>query len=183
VLTGSGSGQQMTGLLNTSGVSTVAAASSVAGMVDGVVTGYQTMVATRFRKPDVCIMHPRRWLSGFANGIDLQGRPLMLPSTHPAALVRTADDGVVAEWLGMKVILDVNVPTTSGNGSQDYIIPGHSQDWLLYESMPNFEVYKETLANQMSVVLIGWQYTALVLRFPSSICLVGPFNAPTTPGS
>jgi hypothetical protein len=58
-------------------------------MVDGVVTGYQTMVQTRYRKPDVVIMHPRRWLSSFANAIDQQGRPLMLPSTHPAALVGT----------------------------------------------------------------------------------------------
>lgn len=58
----------------------------------------------------------------------------MLPSTHPAALVGTADDGVVAEWLGMRVILDVNVPTTSDSGSQDYVILGHSPDWLLCES-------------------------------------------------
>jgi hypothetical protein len=54
---------------------------------------------------------------------------------------------------------------------------------LSYESLPNFEVYKETLANQMSVVLIGWQYAALVVRYPSSVCFLGPFNAPTTPGS
>jgi HK97 family phage major capsid protein len=182
VLTGSGSGQ-MTGLLNLSGVSTVAAGSSVAGLVDGIVTGYQTMVQTRYRKPNVCIMHPRRWLSGFANGIDVQGRPLMLPSTHPAALMGTPDDGVVAEWLGMKIILDVNVPTTSGNGSQDYVILGHSPDWLLYESLPNFQAYMQTLAGQMSVLLVAMQYAALAVRYPSSVCLVGPFNAPTTPGS
>ena len=182
VLTGSGSGQ-MTGLLNVSGVSTVAAGSSVAGLVDGIATGYQTMVQTRYRKPNVCIMHPRRWLSGFANGIDLNGRPLALPSTHPAALIGTPDDGVVAEWLGMKVILDVNVPITSGSGSQDYVILGHSPDWLLYEGPLNFQVAKEQLAYQMSVNLIAWQYAALVVRYPSSICLVGPFNAPTTPGS
>jgi HK97 family phage major capsid protein len=182
VLTGSGSGQ-MTGLLNVSGVSTVAAGSSVAGLVDGVATGYQTMVQTRYRKPNVCIMHPRRWLSGFANGVDLNGRPLALPSTHPAALVGTADDGVVAEWLGMRVVLDVNIPLTSGDGSQDYVILGHSPDWLLYESLPNFEAYQETLAAQMSVALIGWQYAALLVRFPTSVCLVGPFDAPTTPGS
>jgi len=39
------------------------------------------------------------------------------------------------------------------------------------------------LANQMSVNLIGWRYTAFVVRYASSVCLVGPFNAPTTPGS
>jgi hypothetical protein len=128
-------------------------------------------------------MHPRRWLSGFTNALDEQGRPLMLPSTHPAALVGTADDGVVAEWLGMRVVLDVNVPITSGSGSQDYVILGHSSDWLLYEGPLNFQVAKEQLAYSMSVNLIGWRYAAFVVRYPSSVCLVGPFDTPTTPGS
>lgn len=136
------------------------------------------MLDTRYRKPNVAIMHPRRWLAAFAGTVDSQDRPLVLPSTHPAALVGTADDGVVAEWLGMRVVLDVNVPTTSGSGAQDYVILGHSPDWLLYESPPNFESYKETLASQMSVALLGWQYAVLVVRYPSSICLVGPFDAP-----
>jgi hypothetical protein len=90
---------------------------------------------------------------------------------------------VVAEWLGMHVILDVDVPTTSGSGSQDYVILGHSPDWLLYESPLNFQVNQEQLAGSLSVGLIGWQYAAFVVRYPSSVCLVGPFNAPTTPGS
>ncbi len=183
VLTGAGGSGQITGLLNVSGAPVVAAGSSVAGLVDGIATGYQTMVTSRYRKPNVCIMHPRRWLSGFANGIDLQGRPLALPSTHPAALVGTADDGVVAEWLGMRVILDVNVPTNSGSGSQDYVILGHSSDWLLYEGPWNFMVDKEQLVSQMSVNLIAWRYAALAVRYSSSVCLVGPFNAPTVPGS
>ena len=54
---------------------------------------------------------------------------------------------------------------------------------LLYEGPLNFQVFRETLANQLSVVLMGWQYAALAVRYPSSVCLVGPFNAPTTPGS
>jgi HK97 family phage major capsid protein len=182
VLTGSGSGQ-MTGLLNVSGASSVSAASSISRLVEGVTTGYQTMVQTRYRKPNVCIMHPRRWLTGFANGVDVNGRPLMLPSTHPAALMGTPDDGVVAEWLGMRVILDVNVPTTSGSGNQDYVILGHSPDWLLYEGPLNFQAYKETSAAQMSVEVIGFKYAAFVPRYPSSICLVGPFSPPTVQGS
>jgi hypothetical protein len=138
---------------------------------------------TRSRKPDVCIMHPRRWLAGFANGVDLQGRPLALPSTHPAALVGTADDGVVAEWLGMRVILDVNVPVTSGNGAQDFVILGHSSDWLLFEGAWNFTANLETLGASMGVLLVAYRYAALAVRYPSSICLVGPFDPPTTPGS
>jgi HK97 family phage major capsid protein len=169
VLTGSGS-SQMTGLLNVSGVSTVAAGTS--GMVDGVVTGYQTMVATRFGKPDVCIMHPRRWLSGFANAIDQQGRPLMLPSTHPADW-SAPPMGLWPNGLALRVILDVNVPVTSGSGSQHYIVLGHSSDWILFAGPLNFQVDKEPLANQMSVSLIAWRYSALVVRYPSRLCLLG----------
>jgi hypothetical protein len=65
----------------------------------------------------------------------------------------------------MKVVLDVSVPTTSGSGSQDYIILGHSSDWLLYEGTLNFQVDKEQLASQMSVNLIAWRYAALAIRF------------------
>jgi hypothetical protein len=46
-----------------------------------------------------------------------------------------------------------------------------------------FNLYRETLASQMSVVLLGSRYAALAVRYPTSVCLVGPFNAPTTPGS
>ncbi len=183
VLTAAGGTGALTGLLSVSGVPTVGAGSSVAGLLDGIATGYQVMIQNRYRKPNVCIMHPRRWLSGFANAVDLQGRPLALPSTHPAALVGTADDGVVAEWLGMRVILDVNVPTTSGSGSQDYVILGHSPDWLLYEGPWSLQVDKEQLTYSMSVNLIAWRYAGFIVRYPSSICLVGPFNAPATPGS
>ena len=182
VLTGSGSGQ-MTGLLNVPGALTVAAGGTVAGLVDGVVLGYQAVLQNRYRKPNVIIMHPRRWLAGFANSIDLQGRPLMLPSTHPAALMGTPDDGVVAEWLGCKVVLDPNIPTNSGSGNQDFVVVGHSPDWLLYESLPSFNAYPETYAGQMSVLLVAAQYAALLVRYPSSICLVGPYSPPTTPGS
>lgn len=183
VLNGSGSGQ-MTGLLNLSGVGTVSPYDSTAAAQQwAIAAGYQNVVDNRYRKPDSIVMHPRRWLAAFAGLADGQGRPLVLPSTFPAALAGTADDAVCAEWLGARVILDVNVPTTSGDGTQDYVIVGHSSDWLLYESEPSFEVFQETLASQMSVTLMALQYAGLAVRFPSSVCLVGPFDAPTTPGS
>ena len=184
VLSASGSGSTTTGLINTAGCLTAAAGpgSSVDGLVIGVASGYQQMTQVRFRKPDVCVMHPRRWLE-FANAVDLQGRPLLLPSTKPSAMVGTPDDGCVGEWMGMRVYTDVNVPTTSGNGSQDFVILGHSPDWLLYQSPLNFQVDKEQLASSMSVNVIGWFYMAAVVRYASSVCLVGPFNAQVTPGS
>jgi hypothetical protein len=63
------------------------------------------------------------------------------------------------------------------------LIYPHQPDWLLYEGPLNFQVDKQQLAYQMSVNLIAWRYAALVVRYPSSVCLVGPFNPPTTPGS
>jgi hypothetical protein len=73
--------------------------------------------------------------------------------------------------------------TPTGDGSQDYVVVGHSSDWLLYESEPTFEAFRETLASQMSVTLMALSYAGLAVRFPSSVCLVGPFDPPTTQGS
>ena len=47
----------------------------------------------------------------------------------------------------------------------------------------NFQAMKGTLAQQMSVEVVGFKYAAFVPRYASSICLLGPFNPPTTPGS
>jgi hypothetical protein len=82
---------------------------------------------------------------------------------------------VAAEWLGCRVVLDVNVPLTSGGGSQDYIIVGYSRDWLLAESEVAFTAYQEVLAGQMSVLVQAVGYVAPVIRLASSIALVGPF--------
>jgi hypothetical protein len=152
-------------------------------LTQGITAGYSSMVQNRYRKPDVIVMHPRRYLSDIANAVDTTGRPLMLPHTFPAALAGTPDDSVVAEWLGMKVILDVNVPTTSGSGSQDYVILGYSSDWLLYETEPVFNAFPQTLAGQLSVTLVSRAYAALAVRHPSSVCLIGPFDAPVVQGS
>ena len=54
---------------------------------------------------------------------------------------------------------------------------------MLYESEPQFEVDKQTFATTMSVELIAWTYTTLAVRYPASVCLVGPFDPPTTQGS
>jgi HK97 family phage major capsid protein len=183
VLNGTGSGQ-MTGLLNVSGVGTVAADGSAptpaAALAEGVAAGVQAVFSNRWRMPDVIVMHPRRWLAAFGGTVDSQNRPLLLPSTHPAALIGTpGNNGVVAEWLTARVLLDVNMPVTSGDGSQDYVIVGYSNDWLLYESEPTFQAYHETLAAQMSVTLLGLEYAGLAVKYPSSICLVGPFDAPS----
>jgi HK97 family phage major capsid protein len=163
-------------ILNTSGVNTVSVSSGTTQSVTSAVgTGYQQVLFTRNRKPDTIVMHPYRWISTFGGAVDGNNRPLLLPKTSNDALVSQADDAVAAEWLGCRVVLDVNVPLTSGSGSQDYIIVGYSKDWLLAESEVSFTAYQEALAAQMSVLVQAVGYVAPVIRLASSIALVGPF--------
>ena len=163
-------------ILNTSGVNTVSVSNGTTQSVTSAVgTGYQKVLFTRNRKPDTIVMHPYRWISTFGGAVDGNNRPLLLPKTSNSALVSQADDAVAAEWLGCRVVLDVNVPLTSGSGSQDYIIVGYSKDWLLAESEVAFTAYQEALAGQMSVLVQAVGYVAPVIRLASSIALVGPF--------
>jgi HK97 family phage major capsid protein len=165
-------------ILTTSGVNTVSVSSgSTQSVTSAVGSGYQQVLLTRNRKPDVIVMHPYRWISTFGGAVDANNRPLLLPKTCADALVSQADDAVAAEWLGCRVVLDVNIPLTSGSGSQDYIIVGYSRDWLLAESDVAFTAYQQALAGQMSVLVQAVGYAAPLIRLASSIALVGPFTS------
>ena len=165
-------------ILTTSGVNTVSVSSGTTQSVTSAVgSGYQQVLLTRNRKPDVIVMHPYRWISTFGGAVDGSNRPLLLPKTCNDALVTQADDAVAAEWLGCRVVLDVNIPLTSGSGSQDYIIVGYSRDWLLAESEVAFTAYQEALSGQMSVLVQVVGYVAPLIRLASSIALVGRFTS------
>jgi HK97 family phage major capsid protein len=187
VIAGTGSGGQIAGLMSVPDVVTVPGGDSLWGIVDGFTNGCQQMLNTRYRMPTAAVMHPRRWLAGFANAVTTNGLPVVLPDMSPGArLAAAADDAVnavVGSWHGVPIVLDPQVPIDAGSGEQDYILLLYAPDLLLYESIPTFETYRETLAGQMSVVLVARSYAALAVRYSSSVVLVGPFDEPIVQGS
>jgi HK97 family phage major capsid protein len=75
-------------ILTTSGVNTVSVSNGTTQSVTSAVgSGYQQVLLTRNRKPDVIVMHPYRWISTFGGAVDGNNRPLLLPKTCSDALV------------------------------------------------------------------------------------------------
>ena len=185
VIAGTGSSGQMLGLMNVPNVVTVPGGDSVWGITEGFTNGCQQMLNTRYRMPTAAVMHPRRWLAGFANAVTTTGLPLIFPDTSPDARLAGAAVGnaAVGTWHGVPIFLDPQAPTDAGSGEQDYILLLYTPDLLLYESIPTFEAFRETLAGQLSVVYVARSYAALAVKYSTSAVLVGPFDPPTVQGS
>src|SRR5581483_2415399 len=142
VLQGTGASGQVTGILNTSGVSTVAYTSgtpTVGGIYPKIANAAQLIASQRFLPPDSLIMHPRRW-GWFVAALDSQNRPLVVPNgdnqPYNAIAVGGEDvaQGAVGSIMGLPVYLDANLPTNLGAGTnQDPILVGRFSDAYLYE--------------------------------------------------
>ena len=77
--------------------------------------------------------------------------------------------------LGLPVFLDAGIPTTgtadSGTG-EDYILVMRSSDNMLFESRIKAEAFQQTYAQNMSVFVRLYAYSAFVPRYANSIALV-----------
>lgn len=166
------------GLLNVAGVNTATrtGATTLAQFYSSFADLTQQIYGTRFLAPDTIVMHPRRWAS-FMAGADSSGRPFIVPNSSQGAYNALgvsnglAAQGVVGEIAGLPVIADPNIPTNLGVGTnEDRIIVFRSQDSILWEGAPNAEAFRETKADQLSVLLRFYRYAAFTgSRYPKSI--------------
>jgi HK97 family phage major capsid protein len=178
IIAGTGGSGQLTGIENQSGVPTIAASGSVAGVYDGIVAAIAQIATTRFRQPDFVAGSPELW-AYLAGGIDTSGRPFMppRPSDQFAAVAPESCPGEIA---GLKYISDPSIAASLGS---QYLVVGVSKDLILWSRPPEVTFSLDTLANQMSVVVTASQYAAFGLAYASSVVLVGPFSVPGIPGS
>jgi HK97 family phage major capsid protein len=139
----------------------------------------------RFEAPDAIVMHPRRWAALLA-AADTTDRPLIVPNAYGrfnglGAQDNTAAQGFVGSIQGLPVALDANVPTNLGAGDdEDVVIVFRRGDSILFEGTPKAEVFRETYANQGSVLVRMYNYAALATeRYPYSIGTITGLTAPT----
>jgi len=137
----------------------------------------QQIASNRYLPADAIVMHPRRW-GFFLASLDGQNRPLVTPSAgayNPMAIGDgTVAQGAVGTLLGLPVYLDPNIPTNTGAGTnQDTIIAGRFSDLVLFEGAQRAEAFRETKADQLSVLFRLYNYAAIITeRYPKSIGLV-----------
>jgi HK97 family phage major capsid protein len=176
IISGAGNtSNQLLGLVNQSGVQTVSATGSVAGIYDAVASAVALISTTRYRMPDFVAGSPELY-AYLASSADTTGRPLMPP--RPFSSV--APESVPAELLGMRYIADPQVAASLGS---QYLIVGVSSDLVLWSGPIEVMFSPQTYANQMSVLVSAHQYLAFGLMYPSSVVLVGPVTVPGLPGS
>lgn len=137
----------------------------------------QKVHSTRFAAPTAIVMHPRRWAWILA-GQDSTNRPLVTPAAgrfnQPGQQDGVVSQGYVGEMQGISVYVDANIPTNIGAATnQDTVLVMKADDVILWESTPKFEVFRETYANQGSVLFRGYNYVAIASqRYPQGIATI-----------
>ncbi|MEU9380005.1 phage major capsid protein [Streptomyces sp. NPDC048279] len=169
------------GLLNVSGANAVTytdATPTVAELYPKGADAVQQIHTGRFMPADKHLMHPRRW-AWMTAAVDTAGRPLVVPAANMPQNVLAAMSGVVSEgfvgtWHGLPVFLDPNIPVNLGAGTnEDRIITLRSTDVIFFEGTPQAEAFRETKADQLSVLLRFYNYVALhASRYPKSISVI-----------
>jgi HK97 family phage major capsid protein len=168
------------GLLNVTGRNVIAytdASPTVGELWSKIADGVQQIHTGRLMPPDKGFMHPRRW-AWFTAALDTTGRPI-LGANGPMNSIGTngpiVSQGYVGNFQGVDWYVDPNVPATLGAGTnEDTIIIVRSTDHIFYEGTPRSEVFRETKADQLSVLLRFFNYAALhASRLPKSISVIG----------
>lgn len=182
VLNGSGTGGHALGILQTSGINTVAytdGTPTLGELWPKIAYAVSQVQSNRYLPPTGMIMHPRRWAM-MASALDTAGRPL-INTTSPQNAIGVGDalsyGQVVGTIQGLPVITDANIPTNLGAGTnEDIIIVARLNDLLLWENgaVPKELRFEETLAGNLTVKLVVYNYMAFTAgRYPKSVCTIG----------
>ncbi len=125
------------------------------------------------------VMRPDRWGRLIA-AQDTTGRPLVVPNSSYGLMngLGVADgqnaQGVAGTFRGLPVILDAQIPTNLGAGTnQDEVFVLDPSQINLYESAPKAEAFEQTYANTLSVYCRIYEYYSIIAnRLPKAISLV-----------
>jgi HK97 family phage major capsid protein len=160
-------------------------AAAVAALYSKVAGAIQTIQTSRYANPSHIVMHPRRW-AWLTAQVDSNNRPLIVPTAVAYNPVAQQDNlapmGVVGMWQGLPVLIDPQVATNGGAGTnQDAIYIVRADDMWLMEGQVRAQAFEQTYANQLSLFLRLYNYVAFTgQRFLASTAIISGTNL-TTP--
>jgi hypothetical protein len=181
VISGSNSSGQMLGIRTISSVDTTAytdASPTVPELYPKLADSWQQIGTTRYRAPEVIIMHTRRW-GWITAAVDSTGRPLAtMTSQGPSNAPFINGEQNVEGFVGMSpwgpIYADPSIPTTVGGGTEDVIIMGRPSEYYLWEGAIRTRVLTEVLSGNLTVRIQLYSYIAFMPhRRPESTSLVG----------
>jgi len=183
VISGTGAGGQLLGLLNVAGITQTAytqgtpSVTGAGGFYATVNKAIAAVATSRFLPPTCILMHPRRW-SWIAAAFDSSGRPLVSPSGNAfnqvADAAAVAAQGPVGEMAGLPVFTDPNLPTNLGAGlNQDPVLVMRAEDVYLWETDVTLASFDQPYSDSLGVLFRAHGYSALIgSRYPASIAVV-----------
>ena len=184
VVAGSGAAGHATGVVNTSGITSVtytSASPTAIGAWPYFGQAKAKVFDSIYRPADMILMTPDRW-AWFEIARDANNRPLVLPTEagpwNAAGIVtgQLANGATpVGRMLGLPVFVSTALPTNLGaSTNQDEVVICSASDLLLWESAPVARALPQTLGNQLSVLLQVYEYGAFMPnRLPGAIATVG----------
>lgn len=167
-------------LSGTNSITYTAATPTAAGLYSKVADAIQQVHTGRNLPPTVIAMHPRRWAWLLAQS-DSSNRPLVVPATNGAfnaqgVLEQVAAENRVGTLQGIPVVVDSQIPTTQGAGTnEDQVFVYRAEDLYLWESdFPKIRVFEDVLSGTLQVRIQLYNYAAWALgRYPASISKLG----------
>ncbi len=171
LLSGTGANAQHAGIRTITGRNTVSyttATPTNAGLLGKVYDAIQQIADGRKLNPDLVVMHPRRaaWMAaGLSSSFPLfQQGQLMQASGQQ-------DGGFLQSLAGLGVIVDSNILTTYGAGTnEDEVYVVRASELILMEGPLRVRVFEQTLANTLQIKVQVFAYSAFVSgRQPEAI--------------
>jgi hypothetical protein len=123
-------------------------------------------------------MHPSHWW-WIASSLDGQSRPLVIPEggsgfNTVAVFDPLAAEGIAGSVAGVPVIVDANIPTNMGAGTnQAPILAAKMSDVWLYESTVRFRSYPAVLSGILGLRLQAYEYfTVIPNRYAVAVSVI-----------
>jgi len=181
VINGTGTANQHLGLLNVTGTNAVtftSASPTVPLLYTPLAQAAAQVAKLRYKSADTIAMHPSHWW-WIASALDSQNRPLVEPKggdgiNTVAVYDPMAAEGVAGSIAGIPVIVDANIPTNLGAGTnQAPIIVARMDDVYLYEGAMRIRALPGVLSGILAVRLQVYNYSALIAnRYPTAVSIV-----------
>lgn len=179
VLNGLTASAEHLGLLNVSGLNSISASgSSQSTFVTDVYAAISKVYSNRFVAPSAIYMHPRRatWLAS--------AQQSTFPIFQQGGLFHAfgpQDQGIAGQIAGLNVIIDANIPTNLGSGTdEDWAIVLYEDDMYLGEDPIRQATFEEVLSGKLQVRLqlysFGFYFPH---RYPKAISVIKGYAAPS----
>lgn len=192
VINGSGSSGQVTGILNVSGINAITytdADPTLPEMWVPWVKSVSQVFSNRKMPATATFVIPAIWYWA-ASQLDTTNRPLIIPEQGGAFNPMALQTGEVSEGpvgrltIGTPVIIDGNIPTNLGAGTNETrIITARTSDLYLWEGTMRTRVLQEVLSGTLQVRFQVFNYVAFMGdRLPKSISVVSGTGVIPTSG-